>query len=142
MANEFILHNTDELQEVAGYVFEHFEGNNKPLKCIITNFSRRSLSQNALMWKWLTEICEQIRNKGKGEFEPDDLHEYFKARYCPQKTLMFGDKELYVSSTKRLDKGEMTRYLDCVHAWSVDAGFKLTIPEDSEYAKLNRLQSE
>lgn len=141
MAKEFFLLSTEDLHQVSGYIHDHFDDTNKPLKVVVKNHGKRSLSQNALMWVWLTEICNQIKNRGKGDFEPEDLHEYFKARYCPQKELRFGDKNLHIASTKRLDVGEMMTYMNCIHMWSIDAGFNLTIPESCEYIKLVREQS-
>ena len=96
----------------------------------------RSLNQNALMWKWLGELAEQIKKKSGESYSTDDLHEYFKARFCPAKELRFGEKVIYATSTTRLDKGEMHHYMNQLHEWSVNAGFKLTTPDDCEYRKL------
>jgi hypothetical protein len=108
----------------------------KTIKLVISEWrEKRSLSQNALMWMWLTEICEQIHKRIGEDHEPEVLHEYFKKKFCPQKTVMLGRKELTFSSTKRLDIGEMTHYLIQIENWAIENGFRLTIPEDCEYRR-------
>ena len=104
----------------------------------------RSLSQNALMWKWLAEINKQsplvIENSPINGAEL--WHEVFKKYYCPVKNITNKEKVLPIKSTKVLDVGEMTFYLARIENFCLDRGLTITIPEDSEYNKLILKQSE
>ena len=141
MAYEKIVTNTNGLHEISGYTHDHFDNGGGPLKVRITNSGRRSLSQNALMWKWLTEIAEQTKQKGYGDYDSEDMHEYFKDKFCIDKPLTIGKTTIQVKSTKKLDKGEMTFYMNQIHQWAVNAGFRLSMPGDSEYMELMQSQN-
>ncbi|UKH48610.1 hypothetical protein [Vibrio phage vB_ValP_FGH] len=103
---------------------------------------KRSLSQNALYWKWLTEIDQQNPLKVDGsKIQGNELwHEVFKKYYCPTKNITNGGNTLPVKSTKMLDVGEMTFYLNRIEQWCIDRGIVLTIPETSEYYQLMQSQ--
>lgn len=133
MAFEKIVTSVDGLHEVSSYVHDHFESGGGALKIKVTNSGKRSLSQNALYWKWLTEIAQQTKSKGYGVYDSEDMHVYFKDKFCVDKSLTIGKTTMQVKSTKRLDKGEMTFYMNQIHQWAINAGFRLSMPEDSEY---------
>ncbi|AUR94783.1 recombinase [Vibrio phage 1.198.B._10N.286.54.F4] len=141
MAFEKMVTNTNGLHEISGYTHDHFENGGGPLKFRITNCGNRSLSQNNLYWKWLTEVAQQTKQKGYGDYDSEDMHEYYKDRFCPDKSLTIGKTTIQVKSTKKLDKGEMTLYMNQIHQWSVNAGFRLSMPEDSEYMKAMQSQN-
>lgn len=142
MAFEKIITSPEGLHEVSGYVCDHFDNGGGALKLKITNSGKRSLSQNNLMWQWLTEIAQQTKQKGYGDYSPEDMHEYFKGKFCVDKSLTIGKTTIQVKSTKKLDKGEMTFYMNQIHQWSVNAGFRLSMPEDSEYYQAMRQQNQ
>ena len=101
---------------------------------------KRSLSQNSLYWKWLGEISKQqnITN------DPEIWHEIFKKYYCPEKSIeipIAGVEPVMIKSTKKLDVGEMTYYLNRIENFCIDRSIKITIPEDSEYYELMEYQS-
>lgn len=96
----------------------------------------RSLSQNALYWKWLGEMSQQILERTEESHDTDTLHEYFKLKFCPQKEVTLGKATIAIRSTKRLDKGEMNHYMAQIEQWAVNARFKLTVPIESEYREL------
>lgn len=141
MAYEKLVTSVDDLHEISGYAHDHFEQGGGALKFKITNSGNRSLSQNNLYWKWLTEIAQQTKDKGYGYYDSEDMHEYYKDRFCPDKSLTIGKTTIQVKSTKKLDKGEMTFYMNQIHQWAVNAGFRLSMPEDSEYMKLMQSQN-
>lgn len=141
MSFEKLVTSVDDLHEISGYAHDHFEQGGGALKVKITNSGKRSLSQNALMWKWLTEIAQQTKQKGYGVYSSEDMHEYFKNKFCVDKALTIGKTTIQVKSTKKLDKGDMTFYMNQIHQWSVNAGFRLSMPEDSEYMKLMQSQN-
>ena len=142
MAFEKIVTSVDGLHEVSGYVNDHFESGGGALKIKVTNSGKRSLSQNALMWMWLTEIAQQTKQKGYGDYDAEDIHEYFKAKFCVDKSLTIGKTTIKVKSTKKLDKGEMTFYMNQIHQWAINAGFRLSMPEDSEYYQSMQQQNQ
>jgi hypothetical protein len=47
----------------------------------------------------------------------------------------------YVKSTKLLDTGEMTRYLEQIDMWAHQRGLRLTIPAQCEYRQLMEAQN-
>lgn len=141
MAYEQLITSPEGLHEVSGYVCDHFENGGGALKFRITNSGKRSLSQNALMWMWLTEIAQQTKQKGYGDYTSEDMHEYFKNKFCVDKSLTIGKTTIQVKSTKKLDRGEMTFYMNQIHQWSVNAGFRLSMPEDSEYYQAMQSQN-
>jgi len=103
----------------------------------------RSLSQNALMWKWLAEIDKQAPLKCDSTIKGSDLwHEIFKKYYCPAKSVSNESNSVDIKSTKMLDVGEFTFYLNKIENWCFDRGIILTTPLDSEYAKLMERQND
>ncbi|WP_241173620.1 hypothetical protein [Serratia marcescens] len=102
---------------------------------------KRTLSQNALMWKWNGEVAKQLTRTGKGKFDQDYVHEYLKDLYCPPKPITVMGETRYVKSTKLLDTGEMTRYLEQIDTWAHQRGLRLTIPAQCEYRQLMEAQN-
>ena len=109
----------------------------------------RSLSQNALYWKWMAEIDKQSPLVIEGTVEEEDgnlryevfkgaalWHEVFKKYYCPVKIITNGENQLEVKSTTLLDVGDMTFYLNKIEGWCMDRGIKLTIPDNCQYSQL------
>lgn len=119
------------------------DGKTYRLSCVEWR-EKRSLSQNSLYWKWLGEINKQSPLKVEdSKLEGSELwHEVFKKYYCPVKNITNMEKSLPVQSTKLLDVGEMTFYLNKIESFCIDRHIKLTIPEDSEYSQLMQSQSE
>jgi hypothetical protein len=105
---------------------------------------KRSLSQNAMYWAWLSEIDNQapLRIDGSKAKGSELWHEVFKKYYCPVKNITNGQNILPVKSTKILDVGEMTFYLNKIEMFCIDRGIFLTIPESSEYYKLMERQND
>jgi hypothetical protein len=103
----------------------------------------RSLSQNSMYWAWLGEINKQAPLQCDSKISgPEMWHEVFKKYYCPAKTVKSDKATLEVKSTKALDVGEMTFYLNKIEHWCMDRGVKLSVPPDSEYYKLMESQIE
>lgn len=104
---------------------------------------KRSLSQNAMYWAWLDEINKQnpLRVDGSTIQGRELWHEVFKKFYCPEKQITNGKTVLSIKSTKMLDVGEMTFYLNKIEGWCMDRGVMLSIPESSEYYQLMKSQN-
>lgn len=119
--------------------------------------SNRSINQNDLYWMWLGEICDQANTKlpytyideETGEEETiecmtkEEMHEWFCEEFLGYTTKRIGRKEVSVlNGTSKLLKGEMYFYMQQVDAWSHMKGYKLTIPDDSEYMKLKQRENQ
>ena len=84
---------------------------------------KRTLNQNALYWKWVGIIAQDTGN------DPDAVHEALKQRFLiPVEITFMGDKIPY-RSTARLNTGEMSNYMDRVHALASEMGIVLPLPE-------------
>lgn len=137
--DDFCLHETTKAQ--LWPVLRELIASGKRYRVSIVEWrDKRTLSQNALLWKWYGEIAGQLGKAGKGTFTGEQLHEYLKEIYCPAKSITVMGETRYVKSTKQLDTGEMTIYLEQVDAWAHQRGFRLTIPARSEYQQLRNQQ--
>ena len=70
---------------------------------------KRSLSQNALYWVYLTKIALETGD------DTDDLHEVFKKMFLPRRIVRVGKSKKDVSilgSTTKLKKHEFGEYMD------------------------------
>lgn len=102
----------------------------------------RSLSQNSLYWKWMSELSKQAYVNGK-QFDGETWAEFFKKYYCPDKVIVMPlGEDITIKSTTKLDAGEMHHYLNKIQAWCMSEGYSLTIPESCEYQKLLDKQDE
>ena len=140
--NEFKL-TLSNLGDVINQLTKILQSSNKVFRVTVKEWKEtRSLSQNALMWKWLAEIDKQAPLKCDSKIKGPDLwHEIFKKYFCPVKTVTNGSKSVEIKSTKMLDVGEFTFYLNKIENWCFDRGITLTIPQDSEYYKLMEYQN-
>lgn len=124
----------------SGYVIQeinkllHANPNKKYRVNIVEWREKRSLSQNSMYWLWCTEIAKQWDVTEDNEI----VHEAFKNYFCPEKVI---NEHLKIKSTKKLDVGEMHHYLNRIEEFCINRGFKITIPEDSEYARLLQEQN-
>jgi len=113
--------------------------------------SNRSINQNDLYWMWLGEICDQANvnlpytyfNEEIQQEETiecmvkEELHEWMCHEFLGYTTKRIGRKDVtQLKGTSKLLKGEMYFFMQQVDAWSHQKGYKLTIPDDSEYMKL------
>ena len=92
--------------------------------------SRRTLSQNALLWSLYGEI---LRKGGEslGGWAADDLHEYCLGEWSGWEKLEgFGRKRLRpLKRSSRLSKSEFTAYLDFIYRRMAEHGIVLDDPE-------------
>jgi hypothetical protein len=119
-------------------------GNKKYRVNIVEWRERRSLDQNSLYWKWLTEIDQQSPLKVDGSnINGNELwHEIFKKYYCPEKVITNNRVNVPTKSTKFLDVGEFHHYLNKIEYWCMERGITLTIPDACEYSDLKAKQDE
>lgn len=94
---------------------------------------KRSLSQNALLWMWNSDVASAINHHSESKLTEEDLHEFLKDMFCPAKPVTVLGITKMVKSTKLLDTEEMTFYLRRIEVWCAGRGIKLRIPANSEY---------
>ena len=118
------------------------ELNAKPWK------KKRSLNQNALFHMWMGELSKYLISKGREQATPEWCKEAMKHTFLGyemrNKTNVVTGEVFTTSELKRtrdLKTGEMTHFLDRVYDWALNVNCFLTIPENSEYAKLKERQN-
>lgn len=132
----------------------------KPCKLEIKPYvNSRSLSQNALMHMWFSQIHDRFTAMGimvpiiehhgdetviVGE-EPitaDDVKLMMKHKFLGVKDVVRGKLVIkdQLVKTSDLDAGEMTHFLDQVYDWAMDKGIYLPVPEHSVYKKYRERQ--
>jgi hypothetical protein len=102
----------------------------------------RTLSQNNLLWMWLTEMAEHFSRKGT-VYTPDDMHDLVCHKFLGYEDRRVGNTEIkhQLRGTSTLDKGEFQNFMEQIDAWAADHGLLLTHPADSEYAKLREVEA-
>lgn len=90
---------------------------------------KRTLSQNALYWKWLDEVVTAVARE-TGD-DKDAIHQVFKEKFLKAKTIEALGVTTYEYSTKDLTTVEMSEYMTRIHAWvTSELGILLPMPED------------
>lgn len=137
------LENFDTTSLTVGDEILALINNNKSAKVVITEWrDKRTLSQNALYFKWLGEIAKQTEKMIGQVHDVDTYHEHFKKKFCPVTRVTLGKTTIELQSTKKLDTGQMHHYLSQIDHWAHSAGYALTIPMESEYKLINDRQDQ
>jgi hypothetical protein len=90
---------------------------------------KRTLSQNALYFKWVSIVANETGNS------QDDVHEAFKQKFCPPRVVKIGDDERSIYTTTKLTTQEMTDYINKVYAYvTSELGYLLPLPEEMHNA--------
>lgn len=88
----------------------------------------RSLSQNALYWKWMTIAGQELG------YSKDEMDVVFKRKFLAPKIVTVGDEETEIYSTSGMDKNAMTGYLNLIDMFCArDLGIMLPHPEEMHY---------
>lgn len=97
---------------------------------------RRSVNQNDLYWRWLTDMAKWFTARGH-EIDKDSLHDLMRHQFLGYEDKQIGRVkiEAQLRSTASLDRAEMAQYMDMVDQWAADKGCLLVKPADSEYVK-------
>lgn len=101
----------------------------KPWQVTIEPYrKRRSLSQNALMWAWVDEVTEYVREHTG--HERDEVHDFLKAKFLPKRFVEInGELREVPPTTTELTTQEMATYMDSIYAWATTGlGLKLPLP--------------
>jgi len=102
----------------------------------------RTLSQNALAWKWYREIADQIYAKtGIGPFDEQDIHDRLLVERFGHETVTIGSVEITRPyQTSKFDTAEMHHFMRWVEWWAAERNLRLTIPAHSEYQQYKEAQ--
>ena len=94
--------------------------------------SSRTLAQNALYWKWLSEIQKHIFLHQGQTYSSDDIHEYMKKRFLPKVvTEIMGEVIKKQISTTKLNVGKFSDYLGMIDYYcNEELQLTLTHPDD------------
>ena len=89
----------------------------------------RTLSQNALMWKWINEVADHVREHTG--MDSDDVHEFFKAKFLPARVVELSGEAIEYRTTTKLTTTEMHDYMERIYAFCTsELGMYLPVPED------------
>ena len=97
---------------------------------------RRTISQNALYWLWLTCISKETGN------DKDELHEYFMRKYLSPKFIRIFGTETETYTTTELDTVNFKYYLDNICAFAAtELAITLPDPEDKQWEEFYKYYS-
>ena len=90
---------------------------------------RRTTNQNNLMWAWINEVADHVREH-TGQ-DSDEIHEFFKAKFLPAKIVEINGESFDYRTTTKLTTAEMSDYMDRIYFWATtELGLILPVPED------------
>jgi len=88
---------------------------------------KRTLSQNALYWKWVNEVVGYVR-EATG-MDADEIHEFLKAKFLPPRVIEINGQVAEYRTTTKLSTAEMTAFMDAVYVWATsELGLLLPLP--------------
>jgi hypothetical protein len=106
----------------------------KPWKVTVEPYRKaRTLSQNALMWKWHGEVVKAVcRETGN---DADDIHEFFKRKFLTPKVVEINGETVERYTTTTLTAGEMSEFMNRIYAFvTTELGLLLPLPEEMHLA--------
>jgi hypothetical protein len=88
--------------------------------------SRRTLSQNALLWAIYTEIIQRGGEAMQG-WTKDDLHEFFLINHFGSdvRTLFGKKRHIPLRRSSRLSKSEFSDFVESIHQFMAERGIVL-----------------
>ncbi len=93
--------------------------------------SARSIAQNSLYWKWMTELGKQVSKKTGASINKDHMDIYFKKQFLPYSRNNIGGEIIEVlTGTSKLGIKKFTSYLNEIEAYALPKGYTLPFPED------------
>lgn len=90
---------------------------------VVVRKEKRSNAQNSKMWAMLTEVSQQVEWHGQ-RLEPEEWKDFFTAALKRQKVIpgMDGGFVVLGSSTRLMEKAEMSDLIELMYAFGADKG--------------------
>jgi len=109
-------------------------GKSGKVKIEVKDAETRSNDQNSLYFQWMGVMAREFTKKGRA-VSKDQMHELMKYKFLGTEYVRVGNTDLpdRLKSTTKLNKGEMSEYMNKVEAWALDCGVQLPMPEDNDY---------
>ncbi len=109
----------------------------------------RTLSQNALLHMWFSELSQYLIKAGRKFATPEWCKDAMKHSFLGYEEkervdVVTGEKITVrdLRKTRDLNTAAMHYFMNEIEAWCVSIGCLLTIPDSSEYMKLKREQNQ
>lgn len=93
---------------------------------------RRTLNQNALMWKWHGEVVKAVCSDTGNDAE--DIHEFFKKKFLTPQIVEIGGETVERYSTKKLNTTEMHEFMERIYTF-VTSELGILLPLPIEYGR-------
>lgn len=90
----------------------------------------RGMGQNALLHAWVREIARHLNRLPGNDHDEETVKTYLKRRFGRVASFpdpVTGEPMPYLISTAKYEKGEMTAFMNSVHAFAADIGCTLSI---------------
>lgn len=102
----------------------------KPVQVTIEPYrKKRSLSQLRLMWLWISEVAEHVREHTG--MDSEDVHAFLKEKFLPPRIIEIAGEAVEYRTTTKLTTAEMSEYMDRIYAWATqELGLLLPLPEE------------
>ena len=98
---------------------------------------KRTISQNALYWLWLTCIEQETGNSR------NDLHELFKSMFIIPESKFIFDRSVEIRTTTNLDTAKFKQLLDQVQIFaSTELAITLPDPDDLRWEEFYSFYAE
>ena len=114
-------------------LIDQLPGGGKFAVVIKKNVKQRSVDQNALMWKMLTQLGNELG------YTSQEMHDIACEEINGVREIVLSDKTYhYVRGTSGMNTGEMTQFIDHLYRWALNEhGCLLEMPEPDyeQYAR-------
>lgn len=121
---------------------------NEPMQIEIKPWAPpRTLSANALYWRWLTTLAAHLSTP-KQHWTKDDLHDICRHKFIGYRSnarrFLSDGSQLppQLKTTTELTKSEMCHYMTQIDSWAISLDCLLPSPDDSEYKQFIRKQEQ
>ena len=105
----------------------------KPWEITVKPYRKtRTLSQNALMWKWHGEVADAVSQHTGAD--KDDVHEFFKRKFLKPRIVEIGGEVLERYSTRSLKTAEMSDFMNRIYAYCTSE-LGMILPTPDEYGR-------
>jgi hypothetical protein len=156
---EFILTSPEGLTSVSGYVCDHFDESNKPLRITATEKNNGTLPMLRVWRMWMSEIAKFQADRGytmplfydsegnphgQRRFNGEDAHEAYThlCLGCDENGIRLSwavNSDEY-EGRRAATIGQKLHAMQKIHQFCIEHAIPITIPDDSEYAELMRQQ--